>query len=460
MAVAANNKFEIASLDIRAAFLQARKLDRPVFVLPPKDIRKKGVLWRLLKPLYGLDDASRRFWLRIKEIFFKMGMKIMEGDEAFYFLHYGKELKGAVLTHVDDFTIAGRDDFVAKVIEAVEKELTISKVEYGNFRFTGVDVKKTDKGIEVSMDDYAESIGKIEEFRKAKRDDMLLPSEMKVYRGFTGKIGWLAENVRPDLSFTALEMSKKGSSATMSDLKKVNHTIKKVKERQSRMLYSSIADRNEDIEVIGVGDASYKWDDKSVGGCFIMIANKKTKKAVPVYWKSKQISRTVHSSKDAETLNLAKLVDDSVFVARQLEILLFGVYKGTIPVRLFTDSEPTLESIASTRPIETKRLRNQVQELKEVLLNGEVDSYAWLSTKDMLADVLTKEMRMNKDVEDLMMKNAFHLVESSVNKVQAMEDELRMTNIRNRNVNENDDSTDRTKTVQQERKKEEEEAGE
>ena len=78
----------------------------------------------------------------------------------------------------------------------------------------------------------------------------------------------------------------------------------------------------------------------------------------------------------------------------------------------------------------------------------------------MLADVLTKEMRMNKDVEDLMMKNAFHLVESSVNKVQAMEDELRMTNIRNRNVNENDDSTDRTKTVQQERKKEEEKAGE
>ena len=133
MAVAANNKFEIASLDIRAAFLQARKLDRPVFVLPPKDIRKEGILWKLLKPLYGLDDASRRFWLRIKEIFIKMGMKIMEGDEAFYYLHDGTELQGTVLTHVDDFTIAGKYEFVKRVVETVEKELTISKVEYGNF---------------------------------------------------------------------------------------------------------------------------------------------------------------------------------------------------------------------------------------------------------------------------------------------------------------------------------------
>ena len=52
-----------------------------------------------------------------------------------------------------------------------------------------------------------------------------------------------------------------------------------------------------------------------------------------------------------------------------------------------------------------------------------------------MADVLTKEMRMNKDVEDLMIKNTFHSVESSINKVQAFEDELQMTNIRNRSGN-------------------------
>ena len=66
LAVAANDNFKLASVDIRAAFLQSRTLDRDVFMLPPPDIRKQGVIWRLKKPLYGLDDTSFKFWLRMK----------------------------------------------------------------------------------------------------------------------------------------------------------------------------------------------------------------------------------------------------------------------------------------------------------------------------------------------------------------------------------------------------------
>ena len=63
MAVAANSNFKLASVNIRATFLQSRTLDRDVFVEPPPDIKKQGVIWKLKKPLYGLDDASRKFWL-------------------------------------------------------------------------------------------------------------------------------------------------------------------------------------------------------------------------------------------------------------------------------------------------------------------------------------------------------------------------------------------------------------
>ena len=45
-----------------------------------------------------------------------------------------------------------------------------------------------------------------------------------------------------------------------------------------------------------------------------------------------------------------------------------------------TDSEPTLESIASTKQIERRGLRITVQKIKEKLL-GEIQSYQWLSTK-------------------------------------------------------------------------------
>ena len=79
--------FPSSSVDIRAAFLQLKVLDRDVFVTLPEDIKKPGVIWRLWKSLYGLDDASCKFWLWVKEVFTEMGLKIMDGDEAFYFLH-------------------------------------------------------------------------------------------------------------------------------------------------------------------------------------------------------------------------------------------------------------------------------------------------------------------------------------------------------------------------------------
>ena len=66
MAVAANNVLKLASVDIKAAFLQSKMLERDVFVKPLEDVKKPSVIWRLKKPLYGLDDALRNFWLHIK----------------------------------------------------------------------------------------------------------------------------------------------------------------------------------------------------------------------------------------------------------------------------------------------------------------------------------------------------------------------------------------------------------
>ena len=74
-------------------------------------------------------EASRKFWLRVKEVLLEIGLKIMEGDKAFYYLHQDGELMGIVITHVDDFTIAGTEAFIKEVLETISKEITISKIE-------------------------------------------------------------------------------------------------------------------------------------------------------------------------------------------------------------------------------------------------------------------------------------------------------------------------------------------
>ncbi|XP_064085415.1 uncharacterized protein LOC135200740 [Macrobrachium nipponense] len=355
IAVSANEGFELESVDISAAFLQAEKLERDVFVEPPKDVKKEGTIWKLNKPIYGLEDAGKR-------------------------------------------------EFVDMIKELLMKNFTISKVESSEFRFTGIDIVKTREGIEVSMEDYAQSIEEIKEIRKIGNDEPLTKTEYKVFRKYAGKIQWLAENVRPDLAIVGLNMSMKNKDATIGDLKRVNKIVKKIKSRESKIKFGKIG-KKEDLKIYGLGDASYRCDSKSIGGNLILMGNKKTDIVAPIYWKTKTIKQVCHSAKDAETRNLTKLVDDSVYLAKSVEQLMFGEKGGKIPVKLFTDSRPTLESIASSKQVERKLLRNAVADLKEKLIHKEVESYSWLNTKDMIADILTKENKESDDMVDVLYDN-------------------------------------------------------
>ena len=74
------------------------------------------------------------------------------------------------------------------------------------------------------------------------------------------------------------------------------------------------------MQVVGIVDASYKPDDKSVGGMIIALTNEEMTKASPLMWKAKQIDRVCHSSKDAEMLSMTKMIDELTYMARHVEI--------------------------------------------------------------------------------------------------------------------------------------------
>ena len=161
------------------------------------------------------------------------------------------------------------------------------------------------------------------EIRKTEdRNEPLTKEEMKLYRKMTGKIAWLANSTRPDLCYQALQMSKKNQGATISDLRDINQILKRVCEKESKIKYRHLGDKD-DLVIIGLGDASYKQDDKAIRGVILLLANSSFTQASPIYWKITQIERVCHSSKDAETLNLIKMVDDAVLASRQFELLLY-----------------------------------------------------------------------------------------------------------------------------------------
>ena len=58
-------------------------------------------------------------------------------------------------------------------------------------------------------------------------------------------------------------------------------------------------------------------------------------------------------------------------------------------------------------------------DLKEILLSGEITSIAWLPTKDMWADLLTKETKLPKGLEDIFTENDMKIENASINEVKA-----------------------------------------
>ena len=128
------------------------------------------------------------------------------------------------------------------------------------------------------------------------------------------------------------------------------------------MKYEHIGNKD-NLMIVGIGDAFLKTGDKAIGRVILFLTNSSLRRASPIYWKAKQIERVCHSSKDAETLNLLTMVEDSVYAAKQLEKILYRGVLKRIPFSLFTDSESTLESVASLKQIVTKTLRTVIMDL-------------------------------------------------------------------------------------------------
>ena len=143
--------------------MQAKALDREVFIEPPEDVNIEDKMWRLRKTFYGFNEASRKFWLKIKEVFSESQKERLKGDEAYYYPHdKDGNLEGIISCHVDDFILAGRSEFMKEITDKIKEKFDNHKLEDDLFRFTSIDVKKEGDKILISMNKYARSLNKME----------------------------------------------------------------------------------------------------------------------------------------------------------------------------------------------------------------------------------------------------------------------------------------------------------
>ena len=87
-AIMATRKWKIHSIDIKAAFLQGRPIDRKVYLLPPVEAEVENTIWELKTCIYGLGDASRSWYLSVREQFTKLKARANKYDPAIFYWHF------------------------------------------------------------------------------------------------------------------------------------------------------------------------------------------------------------------------------------------------------------------------------------------------------------------------------------------------------------------------------------
>ena len=118
-----------------------------------------------------------------------------------------------------------------------------------------------------------------------------------------------------------------------------------------------------------------------------------------------------------------------------MEKLVYGKneQEPKIQTKIMTDSLPTLETIASSTQCEKKMMRPVIGKLKEALKMKEVMSYSWLKTTEMVADILTKEVKTSEMVTKLMEKGPLPITRNRDYEVTYENKQFKISNRKNKN---------------------------
>ena len=393
LAIAATEQWDIKTTDISSAFLQGSDMDRPVYVKPPREADQKGMLWLLNKCLYGLKDASRKWYLRVLEKLKELKFQTSKYDSGMFFLIKDNKLIGIVALHVDDFLHAGSPYFNKTILPQLLGCFKVGKSESREFMYTGFYLKQDNTGIQIDQHKYVDNVTVpvIDVKQMKDREREMNQEELSLLRQMTGIINWTARATRPDLSFDMIDLSTKFKGGKVDDLVKAKNVAARLKKEVVTIKISSLGDLN-DCQMIVYTDAAYRNlnnNTDSCGGYIVFIVNMKTGKVAPLEWKSGKLKRRVHSTLGAEAQALYNGVDAAVGLKRLLQ----EIYGGEVDlkVRAVTDNKSVKDSVYSESEVSERILRGDIAVLKQMIETEVLAEIRWVTGQNMLADILTKK---------------------------------------------------------------------
>ncbi len=347
LALAATFKWKIGTTDITAAFLQGSQIDRDVHIKPPPEANVPGKLWKLNKCLYGLKDASRKWYMRVLAKLKDLKFVKSAHDKGLFYLFKDGVLIGMIALHVDDFLTAGSPYFYNTILPQLLSDFKVGKTETQQFMYTGFYLKQDQDGVLLDQDKYVDN-AKIpavdsKSFPDKKRE--MSQDELTLLRQITGMVNWCARSTRPEFCFEMIHLSTKFKGGKVEDLIEAKNVAMRMK-RNKVVVRISDLENLDDCQIWVYTDAAYRnLNDKtdSCGGYIIFIVNIKNGSCAPIEWQSNKVRRKVASTLAAETLVLYSGLDAAV----AMKMMLKDITGKELTVKAITDNKSARDAVYS-----------------------------------------------------------------------------------------------------------------
>ena len=388
--LAAQRDLEVASLDVKGAFLQAPRRSlkiRPTVCDPPQLIKQMGLVqptdkWLVHRALYGFIESPSD-WSAFRNETMRNNLQWVAAGQAMRLHQTGEphiwrvqsqngpnnEDYGYIAVYVDDLLIAVTGEHMQPLVSALRMAWTCSDPEYvtatESMRFWGFEIKKIPGGFQVGQAGFATEMMKRRQVTGVAKfplpaisdeeDEFPIdPDAVKRAQGIVGELNWLTTRSRPDLAFSVGLVARLIHRRPHYVLELCEHLMKYVNyTRDLALVYVKCGEGNlgqhEELQVAKGVDALQIFSDasfgpvhergKSVSGCVVEHANG------VVAWDSQAQPFISQSTAEAEVIsyNLAYQIGEGV--SSLLKELGFETSK-----QLYGDSKSGIAVIALGEP--------------------------------------------------------------------------------------------------------------
>lgn len=269
LALASMKRWQVQQLDIDNAFLHG-DLDEDVYMMLPPGMSssRPNQCCKLLKSLYGLKQASRKWYEKLSVLLLSCGYQQAHSDHSLFIKTVGESFT-ALIVYVDDIVLTGNS--------AAEIN-TIKDVLHSNFRIKDLGTLKYFLGLEVVYSEQGISLCQRKYCLDLLQDSGLLgckpvstpmnyalrlhhdsgPAfpDVLTYRRLIGRLLYLT-TTRPDIAFATQQLSQFMATPTQAHFQAATHLLRYLKGCPGRGL---LFPRDSHVQLLGFSDADW-------GGC-------------------------------------------------------------------------------------------------------------------------------------------------------------------------------------------------